>query len=137
MKKIVVEKIKNHLIAKGWLIKKIKKLDFWASHAEAPAFCVVQAGRTLIFFCDIPLNNGWKKNGSRFFERLNDINNTFSHGVRVIKLNDESVDMLYVSTVWHNYYHLKEFDQFFEQFISSVLDLYGNEELVQHFKQYP
>lgn len=134
MKKTVVEKIKHNLTAKGWLIKKIKKLDFWAAHENAPAFCAIQAGCTLILFYDMPLNEAWKKNKSRFFELLNSLNNTFSHGVRVIKLNDDSVDMLHVSAVWHNYYNQQEFNQFFEQFVSSVVDLYTNDELMKNLK---
>ncbi|MBF0400594.1 MAG: hypothetical protein HQL90_07480 [Magnetococcales bacterium] len=134
MKKIVVEKIKKHLIGEGWMIEKIKKLDFWAFHADAPAFCVVQAGACLIFFCDMPLNASWEKRRSHFFELLNSINNSFSHGVRVIKLNDEHVDMLHASAVWHNYYNEKEFGQFFDQFVSSVVDLYHNDDIISNLK---
>ncbi|MEO5351639.1 MAG: hypothetical protein H7835_00250 [Magnetococcus sp. XQGC-1] len=61
MKKSVVERIKGNLLVKGWRVERIKKLDFWAFHERAPAFCVVQAGRSLIFFCDMPLNESWKK----------------------------------------------------------------------------
>lgn len=134
MKKNVVERIKRTLETRGWRIEKIKKMDFWAFHEQAPAFCVVQAGQTLIFFCDLPLNASWKKKKANFYELLNSINNTLSHGMRVIKLNDDPVDMLHISTVWHNYYDRKEFDRFFNRFIVSVIDLYGSEELVKRLK---
>ena len=134
MKKCVVKKIKKNLLGKGWVIEKIKKWDFWAFHEDAPAFCVVQSGCTLIFFYDVPLNESWKKGKVHFFEMLNTINNTLSHGVRVIKLNDEPFDMLHVSAVWHNYYNKKEFDSFFEQFVWSIVDLCTGTELVKHLK---
>ncbi|MBF0161047.1 MAG: hypothetical protein HQL88_02055 [Magnetococcales bacterium] len=134
MKKIVVEKIKNHLMAKGWTIEKIKKLDFWAFHDHAPAFCVVQAGCTLIFFHDLPLNGSWKESKNTFFEMLNGLNHGFSHGVRGIIIGDEEGDVLHVSAVWHNHYHAKEFGQFFEQFVGSIIDLYGNEEVTRHLQ---
>ncbi|MEO5351640.1 MAG: hypothetical protein H7835_00255 [Magnetococcus sp. XQGC-1] len=65
---------------------------------------------------------------------LNSINNVLSHGVRVVKLNDDSVDMLHASAVWHNYYDRKEFDRFFNQFITSVVNLYTCEEVVRNLK---
>ncbi|MEO5341426.1 MAG: hypothetical protein H7837_13075 [Magnetococcus sp. MYC-9] len=134
MKKIVVEKIKKHLTGTGWRIEKIKKLDFWASRDHAPAFCVVHAGCTLIFFHDMLLNEAWKDGKGQFFDLLNRLNNGFSHGVRGIQIHGEHADLLHVSAVWHNYYHAKEFEQFVDQFVASVLDVYGNEELVKHLR---
>ncbi len=135
MKKTVVEKIKKNLLAKGWLIEKIKKMDFWASHGDAPAFCVVQAGCALIFFCDLPLNDKWKRDKARFFAMLNSINHSLSHGVRVIKLIDDPANVLHVSAVWYNYYDKKEFDQFFGQFLSSVVALYTHDGVLKNLKK--
>ncbi|MEO5363404.1 MAG: hypothetical protein H7838_07250 [Magnetococcus sp. DMHC-8] len=135
MKKAVVDKIIKNLQAKGWMIERIKKMDFWAFQEGSPAFCVVQAGDTLIFFCDLPLNDRWKKGKARFFEMLNGINNTLSHGVRVIKLNDEAVGMLHMSAVWHNYYDKNGFSRFLDQFVASVDSLSSHAEVIRHLQR--
>ena len=135
MKKIVVEKIKNHLADEDWAIKKIKKLDFWAFHDSAPPFCVVQAGCSLIFFHDIPLNETWKKGKYKFFEMLNGLNYSFSHGVRGIKISDGEESLLHISAVWHNYYNENEFGKFLDHFTESVLDLYYNKDVIIHLKK--